>query len=83
MGNNIIQKLKYKESVVKYSYKHGVTKAAIAYGKCKRTILIVKNHLMKKDRKKLKWLNLHLNKYYLQKQNKLIQNQKMVLMKFL
>ena len=29
MGNNIIQKLKYKESVVKYSYR---------YGECRRTI---------------------------------------------
>lgn len=38
MGNNIIQKLKYKESVVKYSYRYGVTKAAIRYGECKRTI---------------------------------------------
>ena len=38
MGNNITQKLKYKESVVKYSYKHGVTKAAIVYGECRRTI---------------------------------------------
>ena len=38
MGNNIIQKLKYKESVVKYSYKHGVTKAAIQYNECRRTI---------------------------------------------
>ena len=46
------------------------------------TCLIAKNHLMKKDRKKLQWLNLHLNKYYLQKQNKLIQNQMMVQMKF-
>ncbi len=38
MGNNIIQKLKYKESVVKFSYKYGVTKAAIRYGECRRTI---------------------------------------------
>lgn len=38
MGNNIIQKLKYKESVVKFSYKYGVTKTAIKYGECKRTI---------------------------------------------
>ena len=38
MGNNITQKLKYKESVVKYSYKHGVTKAAIQYNECRRTI---------------------------------------------
>lgn len=38
MGNNITQKLKYKESVVRYSYKYGVTKAAIRYGECRRTI---------------------------------------------
>ena len=38
MGNNITQKLKYKESVIKFSYKYGVTKAAIKFGECKRTI---------------------------------------------
>lgn len=38
MGNNITQKLKYKESVVKFSYKYGVTKAAIKFSECKRTI---------------------------------------------
>ena len=38
MGNNIIQKLKYKESVVKFSYKFGVTKAAIKFCECRRTI---------------------------------------------
>ena len=38
MGNNITQKLKYKESVVKYSYRYGVTKAAIRYSECRRTI---------------------------------------------
>lgn len=38
MGNNIIQRLKYKESVVKFSYKYGVTKAAIKFCECKRTI---------------------------------------------
>ena len=38
MGNNITQKLKYKESVVKFSYKYGVTKAAIKYLECRRTI---------------------------------------------
>ena len=38
MGNNITQKLKYKESVVKFSYKFGVTKAAIKFSECKRTI---------------------------------------------
>ena len=38
MSNNITQKLKYKESVVKFSYKYGVTKAAINFGECKRTI---------------------------------------------
>ena len=38
MSNNIIQKLKYKESVIKFSYKYGVTKAAIKFCECKRTI---------------------------------------------
>ena len=38
MGNNITEKLKYKESVVKFSYKYGVTKAAIKFNECKRTI---------------------------------------------
>lgn len=38
MGNNITPKLKYKESVVKFSYKYGVTKAAIKFEECKRTI---------------------------------------------
>ena len=38
MGNNITNKLKYKESVVKFSYKYGVTKAAIKFCECRRTI---------------------------------------------
>ena len=38
MGNNITQRLKYKESIVKFSYRYGVTKAAIRYNECKRTI---------------------------------------------
>ena len=38
MSNNITQKQKYKESVIKFSYKYGVTKAAIKFGECKRTI---------------------------------------------
>lgn len=38
MNNNITQKLKYKESVIKFSYKYGVTKAAIKFCECKRTI---------------------------------------------
>ena len=38
MGNSITQKLKYKQSVVKYSYKYGVTKAAIKFSECRRTI---------------------------------------------
>ena len=38
MGNNIIQRLKYKESVVKFSYKYGVTKTSIKYSECRRTI---------------------------------------------
>ena len=38
MGNSITQKLKYKQSVVKFSYKYGVTKAAIRFGENRRTI---------------------------------------------
>ena len=38
MGNNNTQKLKYKETVVKFSYKYGVTKAAIKFCECRRTI---------------------------------------------
>ena len=38
MGNNITQRLKYKESVVKFSYKYGVSKAAVKFCECKRTI---------------------------------------------
>ena len=28
MGNSITQKLKYKQSVIKFSYKYGVTKGS-------------------------------------------------------
>ncbi|MGN1298423.1 MAG: hypothetical protein ACI4UE_00340 [Candidatus Scatovivens sp.] len=38
MSNNITQKLKYKESIVKFSYKYGVTKASIKFCECKKTI---------------------------------------------
>ena len=38
MGNNITDRLKYKESVVKFSKKYGVSKAAYKFGECKRTI---------------------------------------------
>lgn len=38
MGNNITNKLKYKESVVKFSYKYGVTRASIKFCECRRTI---------------------------------------------
>ena len=38
MGNHITLRLKYKESVIKFSYKYGVTKAAIKFGECRRTI---------------------------------------------
>ena len=38
MGNHITQKLKYKESIVKFSYKYGVTKAAVKFNECRRTI---------------------------------------------
>ena len=38
MGNSITQKLKYKQSVIKFSYKYGVTKAAIRFSENRRTI---------------------------------------------
>ncbi|MEI3356652.1 MAG: DDE-type integrase/transposase/recombinase [Clostridia bacterium] len=38
MGNSITQKLKYKQSVIKFSYKYGVTKAAIKFEESRRTI---------------------------------------------
>lgn len=43
MNNNITQKLKYKESVVKFLYKYAVTKTAIKFEKCRRTIYRWKN----------------------------------------
>ena len=38
MNNSITQKLKYKQSVIKFSYKYGVTKAAIKFKENRRTI---------------------------------------------
>ena len=38
MSNSITQKLKYKQSVVKFSYKYGVTKAAVKFEESRRTI---------------------------------------------
>lgn len=38
MGKYNTEKVKYKESVVKFSYKYGVTKAAKKFGECRRTI---------------------------------------------
>jgi len=38
MNNNNTDKLKYKESVIKFSRKYGVAKAAYKFGECKRTI---------------------------------------------
>ena len=43
MGNNITDRLKYKESVLKFSKKYGVAKAAYKFGECKRTIYRWKN----------------------------------------
>ena len=39
MGNNITDRLKYKESIVKFSRKYGVAKAAYKFGKCKSCLL--------------------------------------------
>ncbi len=38
MSNSITQKLKYRQSVVKFSFKYGVTKAAIKFEESRRTI---------------------------------------------
>ena len=38
MSKSITQKLKYKQSVVKFSYKYGVTKTAIKFELNRRTI---------------------------------------------
>ena len=38
MGTSITQKLKYKQSVIKFSFKYGVTKAAIKFKENRRTI---------------------------------------------
>ena len=38
MSNNNTEKLKYKESVVKFSYKYGVKITVIKFGESKRTI---------------------------------------------
>ena len=38
MGNSITQKLKYKQSVIKFSFKYGITKATIRFGENRRTI---------------------------------------------
>ena len=35
MGNNITDRLKYKESIVKFSRKYGVAKAAYKFGNVK------------------------------------------------
>ena len=36
--NSITQKLKYKQSGIKFSYKYGVTKASIKFKENRRTI---------------------------------------------
>ena len=38
MGNSISQKLKYKQSVIKFSFKKSVTKAANKLGETRTTI---------------------------------------------
>lgn len=38
MGNSITQKLRYKQSVIKFSYEYGVTKATIKFYEYRRTI---------------------------------------------
>ena len=36
--NSITQKMKYRQSVVKFSYKYGVKKTSIKFNECERTI---------------------------------------------
>ena len=38
MNKSITQKMKYKQSVVKYSYKYGVKKASIQFNEWPKTI---------------------------------------------
>ena len=38
MSKSITQKMKYKQSVIKYSYKHGVKKASIQFNEWPKTI---------------------------------------------
>ena len=38
MNNSITQKLKYKQSIIKFSMKYGVTKASIEFNVNRRTI---------------------------------------------
>ena len=38
MSKSITQKMKYKQSVIKFSFKYGVTKAAIKFKENRRTI---------------------------------------------
>ena len=38
MNNSIAQKLKYKQSIIKFSMKYGVTKASIEFNVNRRTI---------------------------------------------
>ena len=78
MGNSITQKLKYKQSVVKFSFKYGVTKAAIKFGENRRTIYIWRDRydgtlesLKDKSRKPH-----HHPKEHTEKEIKLIKNYK-------
>lgn len=78
MSNNITQKLKYKESVVKYSYRYGVSKAAIRYGECRRTICGWRNRYdgsLKSLADRSRRSNFHQNQHT-EEELKLIRNYK-------
>lgn len=78
MGNNIIQKLKYKESLIKFSNKYGVTKVAIKFGECRRTIYRWRERYdgsLKSLEDKLKKPKYHPNQHT-EKEIKMIKNYK-------
>ena len=78
MGNNITDRLKYKESVVKFSKKYGVAKAAYKFGECKRTIYRWRNRYdgtLESLKDKSRRLHSHPNQHT-EEEIKLIKNYK-------
>lgn len=78
MGNNITDRLKYKESVVKFSKKYGVAKEAYKFGECKRTIYRWRNRYdgtLESLKDKSRRLHSHPNQHT-EEEIKLIKNYK-------